>query len=165
MNLFFKILLGLAGLVVAAGILVLIAGQLGYLKGTAPTDLGVRDDRLKPPSQTANSVSSQANLYPDHPQREAAQIEPFKYSGDGAVAMARLARMIERQPSMFVVFHNEDYLRAEASTPVLGFTDDLEFWLDPARGVVQLRSASRLGRRDFGTNRERIESLRAAFGG
>jgi len=29
--------------------------------------------------------------------------------------------------------------------------------------VVQLRSASRLGRRDFGVNRVRIEAIRAAL--
>ncbi len=43
------------------------------------------------------------------------------------------------------------------------FTDDLEFWFNPARGVIELRSASRLGRKDFGVNRERAEAIRAAY--
>ncbi|MEO5655608.1 MAG: DUF1499 domain-containing protein, partial [Nitrosospira sp.] len=55
----------------------LLAGQLGLLKGTQPTDLGVHDGRLKPPSKTPNSVSSQASLYPDHPQRAYAEIAPL----------------------------------------------------------------------------------------
>ena len=56
-----------------------------------------------------------------------------------------------------------DYLRAEAETRWLRFVDDLEFWANPARGVVELRSASRLGRKDFGKNRVRIEAIRAAY--
>jgi uncharacterized protein (DUF1499 family) len=43
----------------------------------------------------------------------------------------------------------------------MGFVDDVEFLHDPAKGVVHVRSASRLGRRDFGVNRERVERLRA----
>jgi uncharacterized protein (DUF1499 family) len=41
--------------------------------------------------------------------------------------------------------------------------DDLEFWLNPAQGVIEVRSASRLGREDFGTNRQRIERIRSAY--
>jgi uncharacterized protein (DUF1499 family) len=36
----------------------------------------------------------------------------------------------------------------------------VEFWLDPAAGVVQVRSASRLGYGDWGANRKRVEALR-----
>ena len=68
-------------LVIIAG---LLAGQLGLLKGTPPTDLGVHDGKLKSPSKTPNSVSSQASLYPDHPQRDYADIAPFPVSGGPA---------------------------------------------------------------------------------
>ena len=44
------------------------------------------------------------------------------------------------------------------------FVDDTEFWYDPAAQVVQVRSASRVGRRDFGVNRARVESIRAQLG-
>jgi uncharacterized protein (DUF1499 family) len=60
-----------------------------------------------------------------------------------------------------VVSANRDYLRVQFTTRWLGFVDDAEFWADPGAGVVQVRSASRLGRRDFGANRARIEALRA----
>ncbi len=63
------------------------AGQLGFLQGTAPTDLGVRDGKLKPPSMTENSVSSQAALYPDHPQRQYAAIAPLALKGDGPATL------------------------------------------------------------------------------
>jgi uncharacterized protein (DUF1499 family) len=39
----------------------------------------------------------------------------------------------------------------------------MEFWANPATGVIEVRSASRLGKRDFGVNRRRVESLRARY--
>ena len=45
------------------------------------------------------------------------------------------------------------------------FVDDVEFWADPASGVVHVRSASRVGRKDFGVNRARIEAIRGRLAG
>jgi uncharacterized protein (DUF1499 family) len=140
---------------------VLAAGQAGLLRGTAPGDLGVRDGRLKAPSTTANSVSSQTALWPGHPQAAYATIEPLALRGDGVVTMTKLRELIEASPGGKVVEASNDYLRAEFSTRWLGFVDDAEFWFDPAAGVVQVRSSSRLGREDLGVNRQRIESLRS----
>jgi uncharacterized protein (DUF1499 family) len=66
-------------------------------------------------------------------------------------------------PGARVVEERDDYLRAEFATRWLGFVDDVEFWADPAAGVIQVRSASRLGRKDFGVNRERIEKIRSRW--
>lgn len=41
--------------------------------------------------------------------------------------------------------------------------DDLELCVDPVNHVVQVRSALRAGRKDFGVNRERVEALRAGL--
>ena len=46
---------------------------------------------------------------------------------------------------------------------MLRFVDDVEFGYDPVRRLLHVRSASRLGRRDFGVNRERVEMLRAVI--
>ncbi|MEO8250460.1 MAG: DUF1499 domain-containing protein [Burkholderiales bacterium] len=163
MNLASKLLIGLIVLIVVAAALLLVAGRVGWLEGTPPPDLGVTNGRLKPPSAMANSVSSQAALYPDHPQRGSAEIAPLVYSGDGSAAMQRLAKLLEEWPNTRLVVNRAGYLRAESSTPVLRFTDDLEFWLDTTAGAIQVRSASRLGQLDFGANRKRVEALRAAF--
>jgi len=44
--------------------------------------------------------------------------------------------------------------------PLLRFVDDLEFQYSPDEDVIHMRSASRLGYSDFGTNRKRLESIR-----
>lgn len=147
---------------VAAGAL-LLAGQLGVLKGHAPGDLGVQNGRLKPPSWTPNSVSSQADLYPDHPQKDYARIAPLQFTGDGDKAVLKIADILKRSEGTVIVTQSADYLYAQSTTPVLKFTDDLEFWLDKSAGVIQVRSASRLGRKDFQVNRDRVETIRAQF--
>lgn len=151
----------LLALALAAGLVV--SGQVGLLAGKVPTNLGVTGGRLSPPAKTPNSVSSQATLYPDHPQKDYANIAPFSYSGDGGVAMARLASLLEKSERTVIVTRRPDYIYAQCSTAWLKFTDDVEFWLDRQNNVIQMRSASRLGRSDFGVNRARLEALRARF--
>lgn len=149
--------------VVTLAALLLLAGQLGFLTGKAPKDIGFHNGRLKPPSTTSNSVSSQASLYPDHPQRAYADIAPLAYSGDGQAAMARLAALLASMPRTQVITREPGYLYAQSTTLLLRFTDDVEFALDEAASVIHLRSASRLGQKDFGANRKRMEALRAQW--
>ena len=142
--------------------LALLAGQAGGLQGHPPPDLGVHDGKLKPPSATANSVSSQAALWPDNPQHAAAQIAPLPLSpsGDGAATLARLKAVVEAMPGARVVESRPDYLYAQYTTKWMRFIDDTEFWFDPVAGVIQVRSASRLGSEDMNVNRERVEAVR-----
>jgi uncharacterized protein (DUF1499 family) len=144
-------------------VLSVIAGQLGLLRGKAPTNLGVRDGKLKPPSKTPNSVSSQALLYADHPQKDYASIEPFKFSSDADSSMKKLAEILQKQERATVISRDQEYIYAQYTTVLMKYTDDVEFWLDKRAGVIHVRSSSRLGRKDFGVNRARIEAIRAAF--
>lgn len=140
----------------------LAAGQAGLLQGKPPADLGVRDGRLKPPSTTENSASSQAGLYPDHPMRAYAEVAPLPGRGDAAASLAAVRAVVEAMPGAAVVRSEPGYLYARFTTRWLKFVDDVEFWVDPA-GAVQVRSASRLGQKDFGVNRARVEAIRAAL--
>ncbi len=143
--------------------LLFIVGQFGLLSGKPPLDLGVHDGRLKPPSYNPNSVSSQATLYPEHPQRGYANIAPLAISGDDHAAFQRLAQLVRNMPGTTIITETQDYLYARCQTPTLKFTDDVEFWLSPSDHVIHVRSASRLGRKDFAANRTRVESIRAQF--
>lgn len=139
------------------------AGQVGLLQGTPPGDLGVRDGRLKPPSATNNSVTSQAALYPDHPQRQYAEIAPLALHGDGPATIARIRAIVAQMPGAKIIESKPDYLYAQFTTPWMKFVDDAEFWFDPAAQVIQVRSASRVGKGDWGVNRKRIEAVGAAL--
>ena len=141
---------------VAAG----CGGREGPFAGTPPDDLGVRDGKLKAPSTTDNSVSSQASLYPGNPQSRSAGIAPLALRGSGPETIAKLGTIVERSDGGRVVRSDRDYLYARYTSKLMGFVDDVEFWYDPTAGVVQVRSASRLGSSDLGVNRQRVEEIR-----
>jgi uncharacterized protein (DUF1499 family) len=148
--------------VVALPLALLAAGQTGLLRGQMPADLGARDGRLKPPSRTENSVSSQAALH-SGAGADYARIEPLRYSGDGALALTRIGAIVLKMPGARILQSGPDYLYVQFETRWLKFVDDAEFLVVPAESVIHVRSASRLGRRDFGVNRARIESIRTTF--
>ena len=158
-----KILGFVALLLLALALGLMIAGRLGFLVGKPPQKLGLADGRLALPSKNPNSVSSQTALYPDHPQKEYAAIAPFKFAGDGDAAMDRLADLLQKSERTVVVKREPGYIYAQNTTLWLKFTDDMEFLLDKPGGVIHVRSSSRVGRKDFGANRARIEVIRARF--
>ena len=142
----------------------LAAGRMGWLSGRAPADLGVRDGRLKAPSPMPNSVSSQADLHAGTGALvDYARIAPLAADGAPAATMARLRAVIEAMPGARIVEARPDYLYVRFETSWLRFVDDAEFWASEAEGVIHVRSASRLGRSDYGVNRDRIEKIRAAL--
>jgi uncharacterized protein (DUF1499 family) len=63
---------------------------------------------------------------------------------------------------MEVVQFDEKYLYATATTSLMQYVDDIEFLLSDDKKSIQVRSASRIGKSDFGANAKRIAALRAA---
>ena len=155
--------LGVIAAIVVIGLpaAALVAGQMNLLSGRRPQDLGERDGLLKPPAAKAwNSVSSQAGR---HPHTDYHEIAPLTFSGDGSAAFARLKAIVAAMPGATIVTSSPGYLYAEFQTPLLKFVDDVEFLLDQPAGAIQMRSASRLGSKDFGANRKRLEAIRSRF--
>jgi len=155
-------ILWIALALLALALAAVLAGQFGLLKGTPPTDLGVQEGKLKAPSTTPNSVSSQATLWPGNPRSKEAQIAPLALkNADGAATMRALVEVVRSAPGAVLVKEQPGYLYAQFRTPLMKYVDDVEFWLDPSAQVIQVRSASRLGESDLGANRNRIEAIRA----
>jgi len=120
-----------------------------------PANLGVVDGRLAPPKRTPNCVSSQAD-----PADAEHYIAPLAFRGE----FSALEKSVAGMRGATIVKRDGNYLYAEYRTPLMRFVDDLELFHDERAGVVHVRSASRLGRRDFGVNRRRVEQLRALLG-
>lgn len=158
-----KLIYGVLIILALAGSSVIVAGQAGFLTGKVPQNLGVVDGKLGPPSATPNSVTSQADLYPEHPQHIYSKIAPLTYMGDPDDAMQKLAAVLARSEGTVVVKNEAGYIYAQSTTALMRYTDDLEFWLDRDHNAIQVRSASRIGKSDLGKNRKRIESIRESF--
>jgi len=156
-----KIIRKIAILLFTLSIVTIIAGQAGLFGGKRPTDLGLHDGKLKAPlSESSNSISSQATL---HPHSDHHIIAPLTYHGDGKGAFVKLTNIVRNMNNATVIAAEPTYLYAEFRSRLMKFTDDVEFALDEQAGVINMRSASRLGKKDFGANRKRLESIRAAF--
>ena len=117
-----------------------------------PTNLGVKGGQLAPCKRTPNCVSSQAES-----QDREHYIAPIAFRG----TMNQLRQAVESMPRATVITAGAKYLYAEYRTPLMRYVDDVELYYDERAGLVHVRSASRLGRRDFGVNRRRVEELRA----
>ncbi len=122
-----------------------------------PANLGVRDGRLAPPKRTPNSVSSQAD-----PSDAEHYIAPIPFRGDAGNAMRKAVASVE---GATLVREEPNYLYAEFRSALMRFVDDVELYYDEKAGLIHVRSASRLGRRDFGVNRKRVETLRSHIQG
>jgi uncharacterized protein (DUF1499 family) len=117
--------------------------------GTKPNNLGVKDGKLTACPGTPNCVNSQST-------NTQFKIEPLP-----AVAISELQKVIEKMEKTKIVESTDNYLYAEFQSKLMGFVDDVEFYLDPQANVIHVRSASRLGKSDLGVNRKRIEEIRS----
>jgi uncharacterized protein (DUF1499 family) len=156
----FAMSLLLAAFVAGLALHVLTATGDTVFSWKRPDNLGVTEGRLAPPKRTPNSVSSQADAADaEH------YIAPIAFKGDALAAMAAVRKAVESMAGSTVIRHDERYLYAEYRTKLMRFVDDVEFLYDPKAGLIHVRSSSRLGRRDFGVNRARVEALRARIEG
>ena len=119
--------------------------------GKRPKDLGVKDGKFTAEKTwKPNWVDSQVDSSDKH------HIAPLK----GTVAA--VAKLVKGMDRAVIVEQKDNYLYAEFSTPLMGYTDDVEFASDGK--ALHVRSSSRLGIRDFDVNRKRVEAIRKALG-
>ena len=119
-----------------------------------PPRVALVDRQLAPCPGRPNCVTTQDR---DH------AVEPLRYEGTRDQARQRLVEVLGSMPGGRVVAVAPHYVRAEFTSSLFGFVDDVEAYLDPADAVIHLRSASRVGYYDFGANRGRIAEIRERF--
>ncbi|PZU92820.1 MAG: DUF1499 domain-containing protein [Pseudanabaena sp.] len=125
--------------------------------GTRPSNLGLTaDGKLLSCPDSPNCVSSQ-DTDAEH------QIAPLTFTGDPAEAIANLKAVISKMPRAKIITAEGNYIYAEFTSAFMGYVDDVEFYLNTENGVIDVRSASRLGKSDLGVNRDRIETIRQMF--
>ena len=126
--------------------------------GGRPSTLGIKDGQLAGPKRTPNSVVSDG-VATTHP----AYVAPIAFTGDAKIAMTKLTAIVKAIEGATLVTADDAYLCAEFKSKTMRYTDDFEARIDAAANVIHVRSASRLGKRDFDVNRLRIEAIRAKF--
>jgi uncharacterized protein (DUF1499 family) len=119
------------------------------------TKTGLVENKLQACPGTPNCVVSES-------ETAASRIEPLVFQGSPGKAWEALKQAVEQAGGAIRQDQN-GYLWATFTSKVFRFVDDVECRLDAERGVVHVRSASRVGHSDFGVNRKRIEKLRNTF--
>jgi uncharacterized protein (DUF1499 family) len=126
------------------------------LAGVTPTNIGINNGKLAACPSTPNCVSSQASVSDiEH------SIKPIQVGGETQHIIADLKLAVRSMPRSTIVKETQNYLYVEFTSKLMGFVDDVEFYLDDPSKTIQVRSASRLGESDLGVNRQRIEEIRS----
>ena len=107
-----------------------------------------------PCPSSPNCVSSMAN--------DSHRIEPLPLRGDAGASFDRLRTVLAARSDTTIITADKAQIRVEFRT-LLGFVDDGLFVLDVPNGLVQVRSAARVGYWDFGKNRRRLEEIREEY--
>ncbi len=123
--------------------------------GTMP-QLGIINGQLTKCPATPNCVSSQTGNKDQY-------IDPLMLIGTSKDAQTALLKILHSFQRTEVKVVEDDYIRAEFTSAVFRFVDDVEFYFPETKSEetpIQVRSSSRIGYTDFGANRKRIEKIR-----
>ncbi len=120
--------------------------------------LGVQNDgRLSRCPDMKNCVCSQ---YPDDVGH---YLEALSFQGTIEEGRHRLRSILQAMSQVRIVVEKGAYMRAEFTSKLFKFVDDVEFLIVPEDGKIHFRSASRLGYWDIGANGKRMEEIRRLF--
>jgi uncharacterized protein (DUF1499 family) len=161
------VVLPLLGLVACLPV-VAMAAQWVYAARTYPPINDISTDIADPPVFWDMPTPS------EYPGGRTAELQRAAYPDLGPLSLAltperafTLAQEIARDNGWEIVAEvpDEGRIEAVATTLVYGFEDEIAIRIVPAEGgaVIDLRSRSRLGRSDLGTNAARISRFLAAL--
>ena len=121
--------------------------------------LGLTNGKLMPCPDSPNCINSEASDKEHF-------VKAIQFSGSSKEAQERLLQIIKTWKRTKTVAVQADYIRAEFTSLVFRFVDDVEFYFpstETEKTVIHIRSASRIGHSDLGANRKRIEQIRKSL--
>jgi uncharacterized protein (DUF1499 family) len=154
--------------------LIAYPAYLGYRATKLPMINDITTDALDPPRFDVlarlrpRGTVEYAGLYAAELQRQAyPDIEPLSVNAAPKLAYEAALAVIQRRKWRVVVDRppqpprRDGVIEAVARTAIMGFRDDIAIRVrrDDEGSKIDVRSASRYGRHDFGTNASRIRSL------
>ena len=142
------------------GIIILAVFNLGYLaflsvKSRSIEKYGLIEGKLSKCPDTPNCICTE-----DYSNKNYQSLKIESKNKDSAWATLKTA-IIEAGGEIH--YEKNGYLRATFVTPIFRFVDDFEARIDSVKSAIHLRSASRVGEYDFGTNLKRVERVVEIF--
>ncbi|AZQ84730.1 DUF1499 domain-containing protein [Colwellia sp. Arc7-635] len=90
-------------------------------------------------------------------------IEPIVIVGKRNEIEKDIVKIVTELENTKITVTEPNYVRAEFTSKVFGFVDDVEFYFPDTEAkdtIIHIRSGSRVGYSDLNVNRERVELLR-----
>ena len=135
---------------------VIAIGVSIYKNTQVPDGLGVDNRQLAKLPTSPNAVSSQT-------EQENKYVQPLEFEESLATSRRQILAILEQNPQIIILEQTENYIHAVATSSILKFKDDIEFYFDQEEEVIHFRSASRTGYWDFGVNRKRYNKLKGKY--
>jgi uncharacterized protein (DUF1499 family) len=129
--------------------------QQSFPPGTIP---GITNGKLAACKSSPNCISSQAEA-----TDTMHYAEPIAVPDAVTNPKQRILDILTATPGAVIIEDKGNYVRAEFTTKIMRYIDDVEFVVDTSKRIIDFRSASRVGYSDMGLNRKRIEQIRASI--
>jgi len=148
-----KTILFSLGALALLGLIVYIA--MAVMSQKMPDNLGLKDGQLTPCPDSPNCVCSESHTANDT-EHYIQAIQGNKTTWD------KLKKNLIAQGG---TIESDDglYIHATFRSAIFQYVDDVELRLDKTNNNIHIRSASRMGRKDFGVNRKRVQALKKAL--
>jgi len=137
----------------ALGLVVYVA--MAVMSQKMPDNLGLKDGQLTPCPDSPNCVCSESHTENDG--------EHYIQATQGnKTTWDKLKKILIAQGG---TIESDDglYIHATFRSAIFQYVDDVELRLDKTNNNIHIRSASRMGRKDFGVNRKRVQALKKAL--
>ncbi len=126
---------------------------LGYKSqnGTAP---GLVNSKLKPCSNKPNCICT------EYPEDKPHFTEAIKFSDEDTTILTQTIENAINNTGGTITDKQVDYISATYTSNIFRYVDDFEIRIDNKEKTIHIRSASRVGHSDMGTNLKRIEHFK-----
>lgn len=131
---------------------------------TKAPNLGIENGQLTQCPDKPNCVSSFLKT-------EQHYIKPIIITSTRLEIKGDIVKIVNELKNSKITVLENNYVRAEFSSKVFGFVDDVEFYFPETNStetnstetIIQIRSGARVGYSDFNVNRNRMEKIRIKF--
>ena len=138
--------------------LVLLTGLIYFIylgfKSQSGVANGIVNNQLSPCPDTPNCISTEFEDDSSH------YTDAIKYTAENNENIMQTIIEVIKETDGSVIKTDTDYISATYTSSIFRYVDDFEIRLDKDNQLIQIRSASRVGRSDFGANLKRINHFK-----
>ncbi|MCB2299082.1 DUF1499 domain-containing protein [Clostridium tagluense] len=121
-----------------------------------PKNLGINNGKLAQMPNKPNAVSSET-------EEKDKKVEALHFKGNLKDSKDKVIKAIENYGNVKIIKNETNYVYVVFATGIMKYHDDVEFYFDESKKLIQIRSASRIGYSDMGLNRERYNKLSEVY--